>query len=82
MKTTIRGHPPWYARGTPVIKKLEVGRPKTEGDYLLVSCEIELQKARGKPPMKVVISMTKEERSAVLKRISLRQPTDRNDSRW
>lgn len=46
----IRGHPPWYARGTPVINLRDGPIHKTRGKPLVNWRDGPTYKIRGKPP--------------------------------
>jgi len=60
----IRGHPPWYARGTPLVKLRDGPLLKIRGKPPFVLLEV--PKARGKPPDDFVISKRRmNERSVI-----------------
>lgn len=46
----IRGHPPWYARGTPVVKLRDGPVQKTRGNPITNWRDGPIIKIRGKPP--------------------------------
>jgi len=76
----IRGHPPWYARGTPVVNLHDVPLHQIRGKPHANGCRGPGIKIRGKPPFAIrgrprgklsfltVISTTKEERSVTIQK--------------